>query len=85
MYIWLKDCLEQIYLILYLFDFNKQMPQEKPREKHVASPAGDRPSVYRISALITPTTWQYVFQHLIEIIDYKNSSSEKLLTTEIFH
>ena len=29
---------------------------------HVASPASDRPSVYRISASITPTRCQYVYQ-----------------------
>ena len=29
---------------------------------HVASPAGDRPSVYRIAASITPPRWQYVYQ-----------------------
>ena len=34
-------------------------------ELHVASPAGDRPSVYRIYASMIPTRWQYVYQQLI--------------------
>ena len=30
--------------------------------KHEASQVGDRPSVYRVSASLTPTKWQDVYQ-----------------------
>ena len=34
--------------------------------KHVASPAGDRPSVYRITTSITPPRWQYMYVYTVQ-------------------